>query len=1029
MNRVKLLKRVLSIFLSTALVLSAFSGCSLKKKESVKKSPESQSTEYHNEVNNYFEFQQIDAPGNISAIVRSGKAGNDPYISGYADLNNLMSVNYTTVILNSETGKLTECDLSAVGAIQISNIFVSENGEKLYVTHYDAGYNTIINVIETKSGKSLVQTNLGKEMLISSLKEVNGKVEMIGLAANADFTASPFITYLSADTLEITESYNVGEKIDLSWSGYTNIVSSQEPGVFYAVLISKTDNKILKVIKFDDKFNVMFESEEIQCGELFQAGLVENKDGNAQILLRSSADNSICADIIDKSTGKITRSADFGITDDISGLYTFVPDTGFDFVYLTSEGLFKYDTGSLSHEKIIDFEENNIPENCRNPYFINAYGKNFVFCGQGESKNGGAGYVFIDDEGDEKQFVPVNTDNLYAVTVGKDRSIYYTESVNFGTDEASLQLVKTDISGKVRRIDLETKEPGLLYAGMIKTARDGSVMIGVTNSEKGISSVLMYDSDLKKVFEAECPADSVIDVISTKNSMMMICASDVYLFDVNEQSLKKAENIDFDPDIMTAYESFDEEFDFYYKTSEGIYGYDLENNNTQEIINWIDSDFTNNINNVLVLNKDRMIVTVPAEEGGDNSNIFYLLTRADESKLKSIRKKKNLVAGVMNLTGNDEVIEKILDYNRNNDKYRIVLNDYGKYGYEDKEKGNEGGMAVLNSDIKSGNVPDIILSYGDLDFSVLNQKNTFADLLPYMEIDSEIQKSDFLENIVKAYTTDGKLYAMPVKFGIDAIMGKKSVLGMNKGWKMDEFLEFTDRNEKVFGVQSPDEIDLALISSNLDEFVDFKKKKCKFDTPEFIRLIEMIRKQKPDENSNLADYVFPAKIIGIGDYMSFLYFLSDSNYAEPIFKGLPAEKETGGSINPQMILAISEESKHKEQAWDFARYFLSQEYQDKAFSEAVTYGFPVRKDSFEKMMKKEAGKDFSSFGITADTDGELASVILQAVVSDADNHVVSDSEIKKILRTSLDEFYADKISAEEASKQIQNKVSEYLKSF
>ncbi len=1024
MNRITVLKKVLSIFLSTALILSAFTGCSLKKNVPEAGDPNLQSMGYHSEVINYFDYQKIEAPGNVSAIVDFGKSGDDYFISGYSDIKSLMSVNYRTVMVNTATGEVTDCDLSEVGAIQISNIFVSGNGEKLYVSYYDAGYNTVLNVIDAKSGKSGGVINLGKEMLINSLRESDGSIELFGLAANADYSSVPFITYLDREALEIIDSVDVSEKIDLSWAGYTNVVPSKEPSAFYAELMSKDNNKVIKVIKFDSQFNILFESEEILCGDLFQSGLYENKDGNACVVLRSSVENLLCADIVDKNTGKVTRSSDFIPEEDISGLYTFVPETGYDFVYSTLSGIYQYDTDGLRSEKLIDFEENNIPENCRNPYFINVTGNYFIICGQGDAVSGGAEYVFLDEEGKEKEIVPINSDNLYSVSVGKNRSAYYTETSGNGI----LQLVNTDASGEIKRTDVTTLQNGSLYAGMIRTAKDGSVMLGVTDPETEKSSVLMYNTDFEKIFEADCPAETVIDVIAVRDTMMMICNSGIYLFDINGKKFDKIEVPGFDPENMTALESNDDEFDFYYQSVDGIYGAYLDKNESVEIINWIDSDFNNKINSALVINKDRILVSVPGENAGDDANTFYLLTRADESKLEKVKKKKTIVAGVMNLTGNDSIIDKIIDYNRSSEDFRIVLNDYSKYGYDDKETGNEGGMTVLNNDLKSGNIPDVILAYGDIDFSALNLKNTFADLSAFMKKDSEIHMEDLLENITASYTDDGKMYAVPVKFGIDAIMGSKSVLGEKTGWTYTEFLDFADKNEKVLKMNTLDEIDMSLLSVNLDDFVNFKKKKCSFDKPEFIRLIEMIKKQDTAETDISGTGSYPAKIVGIGDYMSFLYFISDGSYSDPVFKGIPDKKETGANINPQMILAVSERSKNKEQAWEFAKYFLSAEYQDAAFNEAVTFGFPVRKDTFENMMNTEAGKDFSLYGFPVAVDGKKASEQLKTMINGASRHVVSDSGIKKILREALDDFYSGNKSAEETAAIIQTRVTEYLQS-
>ena len=97
------------------------------------------------------------------------------------------------------------------------------------------------------------------------------------------------------------------------------------------------------------------------------------------------------------------------------------------------------------------------------------------------------------------------------------------------------------------------------------------------------------------------------------------------------------------------------------------------------------------------------------------------------------------------------VKKAIIDFNKTNEKYRITVKEYGE-NVEDYQT----ALTQFNADLTTSNCPDII-SLSNVDFHMYVSKGILEDLYPYME-KSGIHKEDYLENIMKAYEEDGKLY-------------------------------------------------------------------------------------------------------------------------------------------------------------------------------------------------------------------------------------------------------------------------------
>ena len=86
-------------------------------------------------------------------------------------------------------------------------------------------------------------------------------------------------------------------------------------------------------------------------------------------------------------------------------------------------------------------------------------------------------------------------------------------------------------------------------------------------------------------------------------------------------------------------------------------------------------------------------------------------------------------------------------------------------------------MTRLNTDIASGNAPDIMILSAAMPIKSYVSKGVFEDLTPYLEKDEEISQKEYLDNIQEAFRTDGMTYAIVPSFYVTTVAGKTADVG------------------------------------------------------------------------------------------------------------------------------------------------------------------------------------------------------------------------------------------------------------
>jgi len=147
-----------------------------------------------------------------------------------------------------------------------------------------------------------------------------------------------------------------------------------------------------------------------------------------------------------------------------------------------------------------------------------------------------------------------------------------------------------------------------------------------------------------------------------------------------------------------------------------------------------------------------------------------------------------------------------------------------------------------------------------------------------------------------------------------------------------------------------------------------------------------------------------------------------------VFKGYPAENRDGNVFLTMQNLAISETCTDKDAAWEFLRIFLTEEYQ----RDNTIYSIPANKVVFEEQLKEFMKPTGSWIPLADGTEFEIKGLsqkqadMIRDIVNNITRVRSSDDTIWTLVSESASDFFNGLITARDAARIIQSRVSIYL---
>ena len=171
-------------------------------------------------------------------------------------------------------------------------------------------------------------------------------------------------------------------------------------------------------------------------------------------------------------------------------------------------------------------------------------------------------------------------------------------------------------------------------------------------------------------------------------------------------------------------------------------------------------------------------------------------------------------------------------FNGANKEYLAEIRNYGDSASAD-------ALYALNAEILGGDMPDLLVTNG-MPMESYAQKGLLLDLYQWYD------REPFFAGPLSSMETDGKLYCVSSSLQLVAFYGLESALGRAEGYTLEDIYgawECFYTGENTFSPYFTAEYAFLLLAGmRLEEWVDRTAAVCRFDSPEFLSLLEFCQK-------------------------------------------------------------------------------------------------------------------------------------------------------------------------------------------
>lgn len=578
------------------------------------------------------------------------------------------------------------------------------------------------------------------------------------------------------------------------------------------------------------------------------------------------------------------------------------------------------------------------------------------------------------------------------------------------------------------------------YVQYLETDKDGNIYLAYDQG------VWVLDKDGKELFTVEVE-NWINNMFSTKDGTVMLVYygqenMEIHPIDLVKKGVGEAQNNMMVSSFSNYIFAKGVQDDVVFSSDNFLYSYNMGDEAPTEILNWIDCDINSSDLIAFAMLEDGRVLAVTSYWTEDSNTIeLAFLTKKKGSE---VPEKKIITYSTMYL-GYD-TRKQVIDFNKKNQEYRIEIKEYMQMNDD-----YEAGLTQMNSDIVSGNMPDII----DVSNGTTQQyatKGLLEDLYPYLDNDAELKRENYLPNILKAYEVDGKLYTISPFFTINTVIAKKSVVGDRSSITLDELINMVKElpdNVELYDYGTKSTVLMYNIMMNMDQYVDWNTGECKFNGDDFVKALEFanyfdLEFDYDRMGGNTAGRLQSGELLMLNTGISGItdYQMYEAMFGEPVaFIGYPTNKDNGSFISGSgASLAMSSKSKNKDGVWQFIRTMLTEDAQQQTDG----YGFPIMKSALElmfedameqeyyedvdgnkvKQMKTSWGYDDFNVDIYAATQEQAD--IVRGLIEGVDSLYQYNEQITAIVDEEAAAFFEGQKNSKEVADIIQSRVQIYV---
>lgn len=447
--------------------------------------------------------------------------------------------------------------------------------------------------------------------------------------------------------------------------------------------------------------------------------------------------------------------------------------------------------------------------------------------------------------------------------------------------------------------------------------------------------------------------------------------------------------------------------DYYLYDSSNFYSGTFGSGTKEELFNWANLGLASGDTHVFPLSNGNFAVVAGTYSQTQLLSYEFCIVEPGEDE--------RTVLTMLSLQPDSSLREAIALFNKSNSEYRVELTSYFSMNEDVSSADWANAITKLHTELVSGKVPDL-MDLANLPADAYLRRGLIEDLYPYLESDPEIDIEDYFENVFTALSIESKLPYLTSSVHVYTLLADADVVGTAQGWTVEEFAARKENGDIIVDGNTPAWF-LRMIAGADTSFVNWETGECRFDSDDFIKLLELCKGMgaiRIDSEQTNCLYASLGSVLFTAQYNAQL-----GGNANPI--GFPSSSgEVMHILEPVNKIGFSSACKYKDGAWAFVRSFLEPTLQESGSR------FPYLKRSFEKIAAETAkGNTIWSgvyFGEIRETDIELAREIL----STANYCNNSDEDLTDIIVEQAQDFFLDKKTAEETAAAIQSRARLYV---
>lgn len=503
-------------------------------------------------------------------------------------------------------------------------------------------------------------------------------------------------------------------------------------------------------------------------------------------------------------------------------------------------------------------------------------------------------------------------------------------------------------------------------------------------------------------------------------------------------------------------------YEIYYSDKNGINGMRADGTIERILDFWV-SDLPDDIWQCFALRDGTFLVNY-CPKNSSQDTYYHMRPRTEEE----IRSTQLLSLAGVNME--HRLVAAVAKYNMEQNQYRIVMKDYGKEMLETttdpeilqeiKDAENEWrdpsvdftpAIEAFKADLLGGIVPDIICM-DNLPYRTLSNKGLLTDLAPKLAQDSRFDESKYYANILGALKKGDKLERIGFSFQIDTMVARTALVGTQQGRTPAEYIDMltnvpegTQIFEDMGNTQSSYMYYFLIYPQ--DSFIDEGTMTCSFDSPEFVKLLELTKTAPTDEEVNAYFDEKTGYSQEFWDSRERLYtegkiLLDPLTLYKPIlfhdthFGDFRKEDVTlvgfpetcggnGGMFRMNYTVALTSQSIMQEPAWEFIMEQLDSRQQSRMCMDSwddVENSLPVMRESAENALTAATRGANRPYGNMTSEEYD----VLKDYIGNVRMYCDPDIFISKIIIEETQKYLAGDSTAQQAADMIQSRVSLYL---